>query len=141
MLIKLYHKSAEKTTSLPKMMCHGPSRTPVLQFCKHPYEKEPKDLDFLAHPFKIDPYNKFFRNRSVVFGQWIDLPLGDDGSCTPPLSSGVQRHACKRSYVFLLRTAFETIAVTTPEAMMTTISTGASTIPGIPAKKSPSPKR
>ena len=45
------------------------------------------------------------------------------------------------TYVFLLRTAFAMIAATTPEAMMTTISTGASTIPGIPAKKNPSPKR
>ena len=25
----LYHQSAEKTTSLPKFMCHGPSGTPV----------------------------------------------------------------------------------------------------------------
>jgi len=36
----------------------------------------------LAHPFKIDPYRKFFRNRSMVFSQRIDLSLGDDGSCT-----------------------------------------------------------
>ena len=36
----------------------------------------PKDL---AHPFKIDPYRKFFRNRSVVFSWWVDLPLGGDG--------------------------------------------------------------
>ena len=34
----------------------------------------------LAHPFKIDPYRKFFRNRSVFFGRWVDLSLGDDGS-------------------------------------------------------------
>ena len=53
----------------------------------------------LAYSYKIDPYNKFFLNRSVFFGQRIDLPLGDDESCTPPLSSGVQRHACKRVYV------------------------------------------
>ena len=33
----------------------------------------------LAHPFKIDPYRKFFRNRSVFFGPWADLSLGDDG--------------------------------------------------------------
>ena len=39
----------------------------------------PKDL---AHPYKIDPYHKFFRNRSVVFGRWADLSLGNDGSCT-----------------------------------------------------------
>ena len=39
----------------------------------------PKDL---AHHYKIVPYRKFFRNRSVFFGQWIDLSLGDDGSCT-----------------------------------------------------------
>ena len=53
----------------------------------------PKDL---AHHYKIDPYRKFFRNRSVFFSQWIDLSLGDDGSCTWPLSSGVLLHACKR---------------------------------------------
>jgi len=46
----------------------------------------PKDL---AHPFKIDPQSKFFRNRSVFFGRWIDLSLGDDGNCTRPLSSGL----------------------------------------------------
>ena len=37
----------------------------------------PKDL---AHPFKIDPQSKFFRNRSIVFSQRIDLSLGGDGS-------------------------------------------------------------
>ena len=52
---------------------------------------------FLAHPYKIDPYRKFFRNRSVFFGRLVDLSLGDDGSCTRPLSSGVLLHACKRS--------------------------------------------
>ena len=41
----------------------------------------------------------FFQNRSVFFARWIDLPLGDDGSCTRPLSSGVLLHACKRIYV------------------------------------------
>lgn len=35
---------------------------------------------FLARYYKIDPYHKFFRNRSVFFGRWIDLSLGDDGS-------------------------------------------------------------
>ena len=34
----------------------------------------PKDL---SCPFKIDPYCKFFRNRSVFFGRWVDLSLGD----------------------------------------------------------------
>ena len=43
----------------------------------------------LAHPFKIDPYRMFFRNRSVFFSQRIDLSLGDDGNCTRPLSSGL----------------------------------------------------
>ena len=94
----------------------------------------------MAHSYKIDPYRKFFRNRSVVFGRWIDLPLGDD-ELRNFLEKRFPNYAGKRVYVFLLRTAFETIAVTTPEAMMTTKSTGASTIPGIPAKKSPSPKR
>ena len=39
-------------------------------------------------PFKIDPQGKFFRNLSEFFGRWIDLPLGDNGCCTRPLSSG-----------------------------------------------------
>ena len=34
--------------------------------------------NFLSCPFKIDPQSKFFRNRSVVFSQRIDLSLGDD---------------------------------------------------------------
>ena len=34
---------------------------------------------FLEHPYKIDPQNKIFRNRSMVFSQRIELPLGDDG--------------------------------------------------------------
>ncbi len=58
----------------------------------------PKDL---SCPYKIDPQSKFFRNRSVFRSQRIDLSLGDDGSCTPPLSSGGQRHVCNRSYVFI----------------------------------------
>ena len=33
---------------------------------------------FLAHPYKIDPYRKFFRNRSMFLSQRIDLSLGDD---------------------------------------------------------------
>ena len=45
--------------------------------------------------------SKFFRNRSMVFSRWVDLSLGDDGSCTPPLSSGVLLHARKRVYVLL----------------------------------------
>ena len=61
-----------------------------------------KRMAFLAHPFKIDPYNKFFRNRSVFFGRWMDLSLGDDGSCTRPLFSGALRHVCKRIYVQLI---------------------------------------
>ena len=36
----------------------------------------------MAHYYKIDPYHKFFRNRSVLLSQRIDLSLGDDGSCT-----------------------------------------------------------
>ena len=35
----------------------------------------PKDL---ARPYKIDPYRKFFRNRSMIFGRWVDLSLGGD---------------------------------------------------------------
>ena len=56
----------------------------------------PKDL---AHHFKIDPQSKFFRNRSAFQSQRIDFPLGDDGRCTRPLSSGMLLHACKRIYV------------------------------------------
>ena len=37
---------------------------------------------FSALTYKIDPYRKFFRNRSVCFCRWINLSLGDDGSCT-----------------------------------------------------------
>ena len=62
----------------------------------------PKDL---ARPYKIDPQGKFFRNRSMVFSQRIDLSLGDDGSCTLPLSSGVLLHACKRIYVLFFSSA------------------------------------
>ena len=32
----------------------------------------------LALTYKIDPYSKFFRNRSMIFGRWVDLSLGDD---------------------------------------------------------------
>ena len=39
-------------------------------------------LSFLARYYKIDPYHKFFRNRSMFQSQRIDLSLGDDGSCT-----------------------------------------------------------
>ena len=53
----------------------------------------------LTYSCKINPYRKFFRNRSVFFGRWIDLSLGDDGSCTRPLSSGGLLQACKRIYV------------------------------------------
>ncbi len=61
--------------------------------------RETNQAFLLAHPYKIDPQSKFFRNRSMIFSQRIDLSIGDDGSCTRPLSSGVQLHACKRSYV------------------------------------------
>lgn len=40
--------------------------------------------------------SKFFRNRYVLLSQRMDLSLGDDGSCTWPLSSWVMLHACKR---------------------------------------------
>ena len=54
----------------------------------------------LAHPFKIDPQSKFFRNRSVVFSHRIDLSLGDDGkSVFPAICRGVlsclQTNLCK----------------------------------------------
>ena len=53
----------------------------------------------LAHPFKINPYRKFFRNRSVVFSQRIDLSLAMTGAKSCPRSFGLLLHACKRIYV------------------------------------------
>ena len=41
----------------------------------------------------------WFRCMAVL--QRVQYPLGDDGSCTWPLSSGAQRHACKRSLCIL----------------------------------------
>ena len=35
---------------------------------------------FLAHYYKIDPYHKFFRNRSMFQSQRIDLSPGGEGS-------------------------------------------------------------
>ena len=67
--------------------------------------------------------------------------LGDNWSCACPLPYGARRRACNEFYVFLLRTKLAIIAVMTPEARMTTISAGASTMPGIPWKKNPFPKR
>ena len=52
-LIPLYHKSAEKTSPLPKIMCRGPSRTPVPTICKHPYEKERKSAFFFVQKFTV----------------------------------------------------------------------------------------
>jgi len=44
---------------------------------------------FLSFPFKIDPYRKFFRNRSVIFGRWVDLSLALMGvTCDSGLSGG-----------------------------------------------------
>ena len=40
-----------------------------------------------------------FRCTQIL--QRVDYPLGDDGSCTWPLSAGAQRHACKRNYVII----------------------------------------
>lgn len=68
-------------------------------------------------------------------------PLVKRGLASDRYLPGLQSHACKQIYVFLLRTKLAIIAVMTPEPRVTTISTGASTIPGIPAKKNPSPKR
>ena len=68
-------------------------------------------------------------------------PLAMMGVALDRYLPGRNAMLANETYVFLLRTAFAMIAATTPEAMMTTISTGASTIPGIPAKKNPSPKR
>ena len=57
----------------------------------------PKDM---CYHYEIDPYKAIVQKQSMIFTVRIDLSLGDDGSCTRPLSSGVQRHACKRVYVF-----------------------------------------
>ena len=62
---KLGAKKAEKSLEISAFL--GFSRSDL---------NRPKDL---AHYYKIDPYHKFFRNRSVFFGRWIDLSLGDDG--------------------------------------------------------------
>ena len=73
--------------------------------------------------------------------RWYTSPLVKRGLASDRYLPGLQSHACKQIYVFLLRTKLAIIAVMTPEPRVTTISTGASTIPGIPAKKNPSPKR
>ena len=82
--------SRAKRTSLAKQTSR-PKCTSRSFGAEHIVEKSQVEFDlafFLAHPYKIDPYHKFFRNRSVVFSRWIDLSLGDDGSSTWPLSSG-----------------------------------------------------
>ena len=33
------------------------------------------DLDFLAHPFKIDPYKATVQKQSMVFAERVDLTL------------------------------------------------------------------
>ena len=73
--------------------------------------------------------------------RWYTSPLVKQGLASDRDLPGRNAIACKQIYVFLLRTKLVIIAVMTPEPRMTTISTGASTIPGIPAKKNPSPKR
>ena len=73
--------------------------------------------------------------------RWHTSPLVKQGLASDRYLPGRNAIACKQIYVFLLRTKLAIIAVMTPEPRMTTISTGASTIPGIPAKKNPSPKR
>ena len=71
---------------------------------KHHSKNAPLSVDksafLLAHPYKIDPYKAIVQKQSAIFAAKVHLSLGDDGRCTRPLSSGVQRHACKRSYVF-----------------------------------------
>ena len=71
---KLGAKKAEKSLEISAFL---PCGVPQGGFHRSNLNR-PKDL---AHPYKIDPYRKFFRNRSVCFGRWVDLPLGDDGSC------------------------------------------------------------
>ena len=63
----------------PLMICSALRAAMICQACG--LDKKilvPKNEDFLAQPYKIDPYHKFFRNRSVIFGRRIDLSLGDD---------------------------------------------------------------
>ena len=73
--------------------------------------------------------------------RWHTSPLVKQGLASDRYLPGRNAIACKQIYVFLLRTKLVIIAVMTPEPRMTTISTRASIIPGIPAKKNPSPKR
>ena len=67
--------SLAKQTSRPK----GTSRSAQAEHIVEKSHSLTRMAFFLAHPYKIDPYRKFFRNRSILFSQRIDLSLGDDG--------------------------------------------------------------
>ena len=72
-LTPLYHKSAEKTISLPKFMCHGPSRTPVPTNCDLPYEKERNAVGFLL--------SKKYLGTTVLFPSHTVLHIPDKKLC------------------------------------------------------------
>ena len=112
-------------------------------------QKTPKCIYKISKNFRVEKSGEISRNlrfsRFFVPASKSDTHHVSTGQFRRAASDrdlpGLQNHACKQIYVFLLRTKLVIIAVMTPEPRMTTISTGASTIPGIPAKKNPSPKR
>ena len=88
-----------KGGSPPLMICTALRAAMICQACG--LDKKilvPKNEDFLAHTYKIDPNRKFFRNRSVFFGQRIDLSLGGDELRKSP-QRRVPNYSGKRSYV------------------------------------------
>ena len=68
------------------------SKSPLFSFFFRSDLNRPKDL---AHPYKIDPYRKFFRNRSVFFGRRVDLSPGVYGAKSDPRAVGLSRHVSK----------------------------------------------
>ena len=63
-----------------------------------PAEKPPRRVAFLLWCVSdLDATDRSGRFRCTLFFVKVWISLGDDGSCTWPLSSGAQRHACKRS--------------------------------------------
>ena len=54
---------------------------------------------FLWRVSDLDATAVCIQFRCTLILQRVHYPLGDDGSCTWPLSSGAKRHACNESYV------------------------------------------
>ena len=54
----------------------------------------------VAGAVNFEPYAYFLKSTRSFLSADRLMPW-DDGSCTPPLSSGVLLHACKRSYVVI----------------------------------------